>query len=373
MPPDFQYGPDPELLAAVLAELPASSALPSLAQLREMVDKVFWASVSREEGRGILASCAYVGDETRLSYQFARPVPFTVDELMKLSPALPQFQAVAVARHENGGLGIRGLVAVGENVRVSTIAPALLMLHHLRPLLVYRRTGVSRLRPRARDEARELLACARLEGELGERRARNVLLRLAAAIARERHGGTLLIVPGDDASWRAVVETSHRDAGQPFRQLADALRSSYLARVERDEAQRNPDGVHPSRLPDIAVRAHEAYAFVATVIDQVARLANVDGALLVDGELNVLSFGSKIAARKPLPSVRVRHVELDQADQELPLGQIGGMRHQSAAKFVHELPAASAIVISHDGPISIFTSSGRQVVQLKGIEYLTQP
>lgn len=68
--------------------------------------------------------------------------------------------------------------------------------------------------------------------------------------------------------------------------------------------------------------------------------------------------------------VRVFQPLVGNEGHDVPLDEIGGMRHQSAARFVAAASGTSAIVVSQDGPISVIGRDGERVVQLKSAELL---
>jgi hypothetical protein len=111
------------------------------------------------------------------------------------------------------------------------------------------------------------------------------------------------------------------------------------------------------------------------VIDFVAALAAVDGAVVLSRDLRLRGFGAEITQNRT-PS-REEQVEYD--DHPEPLGKPApapladfGMRHRSAVRFCQEVPGAMAFVVSQDGGIRMFHNVAgrvRQWVELSAEEW----
>ena len=114
---------------------------------------------------------------------------------------------------------------------------------------------------------------------------------------------------------------------------------------------------------------------LAQVIDFVAALAAVDGAILLARDLRLRGFGVEITHGR-VPSDD-EQVEYDHHPE--PLGTPApvslsdfGMRHRSAIRFCQEVPGAMAFVVSQDGGIRMFHSVDgrvRQWVELSAEEW----
>jgi hypothetical protein len=103
----------------------------------------------------------------------------------------------------------------------------------------------------------------------------------------------------------------------------------------------------------------------------VAAGAGMDGATIISDGLKLLSFGAKISA--PLPEdFTFDLVNLPWSEQkDASSKDLKGTRHRSAAALVHKNASASAIVISQDGYVTLFTraTGTERVVAFKGLEY----
>jgi hypothetical protein len=156
--------------------------------------------------------------------------------------------------------------------------------------------------------------------------APSTFVRLAVAMRAHGHGGSLLVVPSGTDSWRDSIVSPMLYALSPrFSGLAN------LSDAEPEKARR--------------------------LIDGVAGLTAVDGAVVLTDRYEVLGFGAKIMRRKGQGQVeQVRMMEPIEGGIAALVHpeQIGGTRHLSAAQFVHDQRNAAALVASQDGRFTIF-------------------
>jgi hypothetical protein len=114
---------------------------------------------------------------------------------------------------------------------------------------------------------------------------------------------------------------------------------------------------------------------LSQVIDFVAALAAVDGAVVLSRDLGLQGFGAEITqGRTPSGDERVEY-----DDHPAPLGKPApasladfGMRHRSAIRFCQEVPGSMAFVVSQDGGIRMFHGVAgrvRQWVELSAEEW----
>ena len=113
---------------------------------------------------------------------------------------------------------------------------------------------------------------------------------------------------------------------------------------------------------------------MARIIDWVAGLTAVDGAVIVNDRYELLGFGAKIGRRRG--SAQVEQITLTEPIQgQVPAlvhpEELGGTRHLSAAQFVHDQHDAIALVASQDGRFTIFEwSPCEQMVRGHRVEAL---
>jgi hypothetical protein len=98
-------------------------------------------------------------------------------------------------------------------------------------------------------------------------------------------------------------------------------------------------------------------------IQNVARLASVDGAVLLSHEFAVIGFGSIVKEVGELRGKRVeKALDREAADRTPHDVAEKGTRHRSAVAFCAQNPAAVAFVVSQDGGMSAIRAVGDTVV-----------
>jgi hypothetical protein len=178
----------------------------------------------------------------------------------------------------------------------------------------------------------------------------NVLVQLAVSMRAHGRGGSLLVVPASGDAWReSIVSPIPYAVSPPFSALAE------LARVSAGESSR-----------------------LNRVVEAVAGLTAVDGAVVLTDQYDVLGFGAKITRRKG-------HAQVEQVMVTEPIeggeailvhpDKLGGTRHLSAAQFVHdqrdEQKGCAALVASQDGRFTVFEwSTCEHLVHAHRIEAL---
>jgi hypothetical protein len=168
-----------------------------------------------------------------------------------------------------------------------------------------------------------------------------VLARLAVSMRAHGRGGSLLVVPTRGAAWReCMTQPLLYAVDPPFTGLSQIVREGTPGGGER-------------RRQDALARA----------VDAIAGLTAVDGASVIDSEYALLAFGAKIRRRRGSPEVEqvvVSQPVEDRVQRVVEVGQLGGMRHLSAAQFAHDQKDAVALVASQDGRFTLFAWSERE-------------
>lgn len=347
----------PQLVAAVKASLDADAPdlNPGAAELLRHTDRLcalcelcFWASLEKEERRevrGTLVLCS--PDRTLPAKAFATPVPVTVPNLVALLIASPR---TPLAVHDGpGGLSIWGLLdsepASLPRLRIAGNGTLLASCRH-RVLALLHRGAVSV--PVAADEAslEHLVA-----GALGKEQTLEArgsvpakLIRVGTTMIRHGHGGTLVLVPPADQSWRQAVR---------FRFNFDPLSDPVSALCEQCGPANSPRASHTS------------------LQRRVGDLSLIDGAVVMDLDLRLLGFGAKLLFGLEDFLVTTLNAVTGEKSERVPLAELGGMRHQSAARFIHDNRSAEVFVVSQDGRLTMFSwsESTHCVVVIQKLEH----
>jgi hypothetical protein len=179
----------------------------------------------------------------------------------------------------------------------------------------------------------------------------DVLEELAVSMHALGHGGTLLVVPGDNELWRESVVHPLPYAVRP--------RFSALADLAREPAER---------------RGPEWDADLNAAVELVAGLTAVDSATVITTRYELIAFGAKIAPRQS--HFRVEQVAVTESIEDggpviVHPTRLGGTRHFSAVQFVGEQRNALALVASQDGRFTVFSwSSSESMVRAYRVEAL---
>jgi hypothetical protein len=310
------------------------AALPDAATIYAIMDAAFWASLRREEGYLPKISLAFLSPEQAASpIVLDRPLPLGPEALARVSPAVERPGIHLGVWTHNGQLSVWGMTTRIPILCfvLEVAAPGLLVVKH--------HTG---------DETRKFVNVAVLEGDrikmvdgsasgLPSRvQSADVMVKLAVSMRAHGRGGSLLMVPANTGHWReSIVQPIQYAVSSPYCDLA------------------------PMNDPVVAA---------------VAGLTAVDGAVVLTDKYELLGFGAKIGRRKGWPQVEqvmiTEPVEGSQAVLVHP-EQLGGMRHMSAAQFIHDQQDALALVASQDGRFTFFEwCQGEQFVHARRLDAL---
>jgi hypothetical protein len=181
------------------------------------------------------------------------------------------------------------------------------------------------------------------------------LKRIVRSMLRQRHGGTILILP-DSVAWEAASSsrryvptspvTNVKNARVHYREYA-AKRNMALQQVLQGHA--NPE--MGQYWADDMIRSQ-----FAGELEWLGRLTATDGMTVILPDLTLLGFGIFFDTQDQMETP-TRVSVFDPYDenaghQPQPLASIGGARHQSAALTCRRFPGATAIVASQDGSLT---------------------
>lgn len=326
--------------------------LPAVGNIQSILDTAFWASLLREEHSSPKVSLAFLSPAAKGALQFEQAIPFTPQALSRLAPAVEGPGLHLGIWCENGHYVIWGVTRLIPpfSLVVEVVEPGLLVVKHSRSQPTSKFTNMAVLegnRVKLLDhDARlsphcptALLSMVRFDASDSSPDYVNVLVELAVSIRAHGRGGSLLIVPAGNETWReSIVQPIAYSVSPPFAKIA------YL--LQRDPAER--EGMVWQKSLD-------------RTIETIAGLTAVDGATLITENYEVLAFGGKIGRRDGLPPVHqvmVTEPLIGAEPQVVHPSMIGGTRHLSAAQFVQDQQDALALVASQDGRFTVFAWSG---------------
>jgi len=331
----------------------ALATLPDAPSVHEMVDAAFWASLRREEGFIPRISLAFVApDETSHALLLERPLPLDPGILAKVAPAVERPGIhLGVARNSTA-LHVWGATRKIPRLClvVEVAAPGLIVIKHHSTDTAGKFVNVAVLEgdqvkmigvgTAARSDCPSLLTALLGDGfPHSMQNPVNVLVQLAISMRAHGRGGSLLVVPASSPAssdeWReSIVQPVPYATSPPFSSLRE-LRDTPL-----DESGR-----------------------LRRTVDAVAGLTEVDGAVILTDQYDVLGFGAKITRRKGRGVVdQVIVTEPIEGDEPVLASpeKLGGTRHLSAAQFVQDQPNSAAFVASQDGRFTVFEWSARE-------------
>jgi hypothetical protein len=330
------------------------AAEPDPDAIEAMIDAAFWASLRREEGQTPKISLAFVSaTEAGQPILFTDRLPLRPPALARLAPAVERPGIHLGVWRESGELAVwgttRSIPALCFVVEV--IASGLIVIKH-RSEAFGKFVNVAVLEgdqikivdegfsatPECPGPLKSLLGVEAPRSHAG---SVDVLVQLAASMRSHNRGGTLLVVPAQNRTWReSIVEPMLYSVSPPYTDLAEI--------VERERTES---------------ASHEWQEDLRRAVDAIAGLTAVDGATILTDRFELFAFGAKITRRRGSPPVeRVVVTEpIEGAERTVMTpSQLGGTRHLSAAQFVQDQRDAIALVASQDGRFTIFKWSGRE-------------
>ena len=332
------------------------ATVPAVADLEQVIDSAFWASLRHEEGYS-----------PRISLGIAPPdvcdQPLLFERALALSPAALAHLAPAVERPgihlcvwpSKGRLYMWGTTRVIPSfcAVVEVTAPGVLVFKHRHIDDTVKYVNMAVLDGDEVKVVDESVAtpgnCPQLvsfllgyQSRTSQKNSGNVLVQLAVSMRMHRRGGILLIVPGDSDWKSSMAQPLLYGLNPPYTVLADILRKTAAERT--------------ARMWDDSVRL---------AVEHVGGLTAVDGATVVNSAYEVLAFGAKIVRHER--SEQINRILMTEPIEGRPPrllnpAEVGGTRHMSAAQFVQDQRDAVALVASQDGRFTVFEWSTEQGV-----------
>jgi hypothetical protein len=364
--------------------------VPTCEMLADVLDVAFWASLTTNEGRPTrvrLVMLPSTSLETVLA--FKHPIPFSEDEVAKLAPAARSTGWLAVdALQQPGTIWGISQHPISERLGAITIDvsdPGVIRVGFgpSQPFVVF--AGRSATSPHDAGDMtlttrlRRVLggtgaAATETETETGNHAAMRKCLALSALarmVLEDRHGGTLLVVPDTTGPWMDSVSPfahAFREPDTSVRDAIAAVQDQELARIGGLGALYRSD-VTSDVKEAILTAVSQLHWHPEVVLRPVARLAAVDGAVVMTADLDILGFGAMISVGAAPHVYRV--TPWPERTDSIDIEEVGGARHQSAVRFVGKHRESIALVISHDGHLSLahWSREADGVLFLKNAEW----
>jgi hypothetical protein len=291
-----------------------------------------------------MARLVYVATESDALLRFQEPQPLREDLIRRLAPAAGAHWVAAASK---GGIlvGIGFAYSAGKALEMRIHAPGAISIHINRSLTaVVERNECFVIE----NDIRRAYTDVTLPFQKYWPRLEPILW----AALRLGHGGTVLIAHPED-SWPQSLHVQLR------------LKPPYPARDPGHTSMMDSWSFgEPIDVIDFAPPRPNYF---------VGNLTAVDGATVLvadeDKLLNVVGFGAKITASNKPPCIEKSTILAPSAGQ-VHLEDIGGTRHQSAARFVWSNPRSVAFVASQDGSLSAMFMRGSELHVVGGYQYV---
>jgi hypothetical protein len=342
-------------------------------QLSTLIEEAFWASLRSNEGRPTRVRLAVATPEQFPgATAFASPLRYEESEIVKLAQAVPLDGCLGVAL-ANGTLQIWGFAGWR--------GPATVTIEITEPGTV--RVDVGPFRPYAVLDGRtndvigatgwdlayylqHKLAKALPNDDVLETQAvwREclALADLVRMILSDGHGGAVILVPSETGEWSESLKPFLYRLKTPDTTVRDVIRKELNDEDNKGKVVEEFLQAAPSDDRVIGAFYHALGAFLPRndggqrrAIEAIAPLAKVDGAVVMTRDMQLLGFGAKIEFRpdRDVPVCKFKPSPGDQEVIDSRLEDLGGMRHQSAARFIAANKGAVVIVVSQDRHVSV--------------------
>lgn len=363
-----------------LSSEPNHSQQPSRGELALLIEICFWASMLKEEGRPAAFSIIFLPpSEAFEPLIFHRPLPFTQEQIAKLSAALlPANASIGVWRSDQGVIEIWGFTEspVGD-LTIKVFEPGHLLVSSRMVTALVTGADVQFVDPlKLEFSLIKMSGGASVWKSLLEAVGMwlwlDYLKEVASAMRAHGRGGTLVVVDKESA-WAESFTHPLTYAGTPTYDAARIAIERY-----REERGEFTGGDKPSLGKLISRALMWAKESLQRALQFIGQLTAADGATIVTADFELLAFGAKIVpldAKKgaerilisePFEGVEVR--EIDIADW----GK--GTRHRSAAQLVFDQHDALVLTVSADGGVSLLRWDDEQemVSVITHLEYVVR-
>jgi len=333
-----------EVTASASAHYERIRPIPSERVLADLLDIAFFASITQEEGKSVSFTLLYCDPEVAIeskwpAIKFTAELPLAIEHIRKLSPATDSSDVDIAVFDRNGDLFLWGLVYIRHSAPGALCYPpglsvssrqagVVVVQESMENVLIFRNGTVTFFDSGVdinKWSLRQILAKAfDTQRTFPDRYATAARIIDMASVALENgSGATVLVVPEG-------MNTTGLDA--PKYSVHDSSRELLAAALSDQER--------------------------TDIVKSVARLAFVDGALVLDEHGALLGAGTMIRTEQTLDfDVLIFNPAAPNAP---PLRRTlssfsGGARHRSALVFCYLNPGTLSLVVSHDGVMSVMT------------------
>ena len=360
--------------------------IPDFEDVKKIIEESFWASIKREEEQSLtfcvtlLSKREYHKELTKsgvapLVIPFLETVEFSSKSIAKLANSFEKSNSsIAVWKNENGEYKIWGSlffnsieraltqipVAVENNIyfrpdviSVTAISPGSLIISRSNGVIgriengSFTRAIPTPFNGRALIKYLKRLAPFDIDNKTFQINSHltNVIKEILVYLEENSHGASLLIVPDRETeSIKKICKIKYEIQGDY--QLSLLLQRAHL------DSQKMHSVSHSVETMILNVGYNKA---ILNRIKAIARLACIDGALVITNTLRVIGFGATLQFMQPWNGrVLIAPDGFNPYVEKTFLWQNYGTRHSSMVNYIGESSTAVGFVISQDGPIRAF-------------------
>lgn len=351
---------------------------PDIQDIRMLMETAFLASLEEEEGRATafsitllqpedVATESLYGGRKRMIKAFDRSLALTVESITKLAPAFDPKTTSFIVAPTNGSKteyqiwGVIFFKARTDRFEETAVdldeyhmyRPDTMIVHAIsRGSLIIARGGIQ-LGRFVKGNFLESLPTPLTSTAMGSfiinviqesdnykklqvsywQVYRDTLDRLIRTVSSEMHGGTIILVPKEKV-----------------KEYAQFFSKKYAFREELSLAPFLMKLASINNCPDIISKIGLNHSY-ANKVDYLARLACIDGALIITRDLEVVSFGATLRAPKwEGKTVQGPDGYRSSGGNLVDISKLG-TRHNSTVNFIGACPGCIGFVISRDGPV----------------------
>lgn len=179
------------------------------------------------------------------------------------------------------------------------------------------------------------------------------LSRIVAKMREARKGGALIFPSNTKTQLIDFGVLKARATG-----LGEALHSFYAA------SQASAAANSPEELRSALSQWQNAHQMILRFTEFIAGLSKVDGCVVLQSDLNVVGFGAKINAisdsNDDISTLTLINPFSKKPESDKEIMRLG-TRNRSAYNLCRLLPGSTAIVVSQDGDIRVFSSDAEHL------------
>jgi hypothetical protein len=333
--------------------------------------------MNAEEGRQVIGSiCICSPEEAPRSRSLTTPVAVSPQTILQLCVASPSnFLAVHL---ENGVPSVWGFLDTCPMLTLRIQVPgigSLVVSEDTSVVAVFQRGDVTMTD--SIDRMDWALFFAKMLGDspfLDRVKLAARFQEIVFTMHAQGHGGALVITPPFDSEANPTdISIKYRFDAKGSNCVRDATDELVAAQQRFEDAtlQHGSGSGNASMLLSLYESSVDAQRQLLTkLLQSVGELSRIDGAVVMDTDMRVHGFGAKLSGTQGHFAVTVLDA-IAKTASEMSVSDIGGMRHQSAARFVNRNPDSMVVVASQDGRLTLFTwlVDRKQVVVVRGLEH----